>query len=193
MYTRFTSLVLSLLTILLSIGSGASAFAQDSATCDTGYLATLQTKLLAEKKKFEPAMDALTKRSDAPPRDLIEAGTLNLREYHDRQAGVCANMLKENKLSPNACQGITSEKYFLEDYGSCVSWVEREFSFQKQVFERLMTQDTHKKKMVFWVNKYKDLNKKFRLLLEKILFIQGELGGLVKSIDKIGNQGNEGN
>ncbi len=175
-------LLITGLLLLLTQGNGPiheQVYAEEpAADCNWQFSDVLEKEIKPLKAKFEEKMEPLTKKPDTPPAQLIEVGVFNLRKYHRDLKDICQKTLacnKELKLADPANA----------NYAMCGLAIENEVSLQKAVFGENMITDANKKKMVFWVNKYKDLNKKFRGLIEKLTFIQGELLNLLAAVNKV--------
>lgn len=151
---------------------------------------TIKPKLLEEQKTFEEKLYELVKKPDTSTPYLTEQGVKYIKKYHKTIKEICSSMYEEK----NKCdEDVTSENFTNNgEHQKCLDWIDKEISLQRRVFEKLMINDAASKKFQFVVNKYKELNKKFRDLVALVGMIRGELERLLKNIGKMSTKQHQG-
>ena len=146
----------------------------------TLYWTAFQEKLKPAKQEVEEKLNALATKPDTSTPYLTNVGVTYLREYNKKITKICDDIFQQQ----SECNVITQELIKSEYNTKCLSYVADEVAIQKKTFEKLMIADAGMKKYQFLVNKYQELNKKFRELVALIGFIKGKLNSLLQNVGK---------
>lgn len=136
----------------------------------------LPQKILPEKKKFDDQQNTLTQQSDVSTPYLIEQGVKNIRIYHAKLEQFCDEIVtceKKDKVDQSALN---------QNMGNCVTWIDDEVRKAKSRLSELMVNDVNRKKVQFLVNKYQEMNQKFRSLLDVMTFIKGKMDAMLSNV-----------
>lgn len=151
-----------------------SAFADSCPLFENAYT----QKLLPAKQEIEDKLKNLTTKPDTSTPYLTAQGVTYLRDYRAKIQQVCDDIPKDQ----GTCTVISQEQLSPDAQDVCNIYVAQEMDEQQKNFEKFMIFDAGMKKYQFIVNKYIELNKKFRDLVALIGFIKGELDNLLKNV-----------
>lgn len=134
--------------------------------------------LIPMREKFEQTINELMKKPSTPTQVLITIGVENIRSYHKKATKVCF------QLSQCIPEGNASIK--TKQAQDCQQWITNEMQSQKdRIFPNFMVADASTKKIIFLVNKYKEINKQFRDLVSIVIQIKGLIEAIVKGTNEV--------
>ncbi len=145
----------------------------------------LPEKILPEQKKFQENIDRLLTKPDVSPAFLVETGITAFRIYHAKLRATCDELIQCLSASDNNVTSSGNQEprdLIVENFQQCHSWVDTEIAAQKRIFSQFMLSDASRKKTEFIVNKYRDLNRKMRDLIDTLTFIQGKAESLFNNV-----------
>lgn len=145
----------------------------------------LPERVLPEQKKFQTNIDQLLSKPEVSPAYLVETGITAFRIYHAKLRATCDELVQCLSASDNKGTSSANQEprdLIVENFQQCHAWVDTEIAEQKGVFTEFILADASRKKTEFVVNKYRDLNRKMRDLIDTLTFIQGKAESLFNNV-----------